>query len=65
MIKDNNIEIQNISQIKDNKKILNNINLNIPTNKVVCLVGPSGCGKTSLLRVIAGLDKFNSGKIFF
>ena len=65
MVKDNNIEIQNLLQIKDNKRILDNINLNIPTNKVVCLVGPSGCGKTSLLRVIAGLDKFNSGKIFF
>ena len=65
MAKHNNIVIQNLSQIKDNKKILDNINLNIPINKVVCLVGPSACGKTSLLRVIAGLDNFNSGKIFF
>ena len=65
MVKTNNIEIHNLSQIKDNKRILENINLSIPSNKVVCLVGPSGCGKTSLLRVIAGLDKFNSGKIFF
>ena len=65
MAKHNNIVIQNLSQIKDNKKILDNINLNIPINKVVCLVGPSACGKTSLLRVIAGLDKFNSGEIFF
>ena len=65
MVKHNNIVIQNLSQIKDNKKILDNINLNIPINKVICLVGPSACGKTSLLRVIAGLDKFNSGEIFF
>ena len=65
MVKHNNIVIQNLSQIKDNKKILDNINLNIPINKVICLVGPSACGKTSLLRVIAGLDNFNSGKIFF
>ena len=65
MVKDKNIEIQNLSQTKDNKKILDNINLNIPINKVVCLVGPSGCGKTSLLRAIAGLDNFNSGRIFF
>ena len=65
MVKDNNILIQNLSQIKDNTKILDNINLSIPINKVICLVGPSGCGKTSLLRVIAGLDKFNLGKIFF
>ncbi len=63
--KNNNIVVKNLSQIKDNKKILDNINLSIPINKVVCLVGPSGCGKTSLLRVIAGLDNFNSGTIFF
>jgi len=65
VVKDNNILIQNLSQTKDNKKILDNINLTIPFNSVICLVGPSGCGKTSLLRVIAGLDKFKLGKIFF
>ena len=65
MVKDNNILIQNLSQTKDKKKILDNINLTIPFNSVICLVGPSGCGKTSLLRVIAGLDKFKLGKIFF
>ena len=65
MVKDNNIEIQNLSLIKNKKKILSDINHNIPSNKVVCLVGPSGCGKTSLLRVIAGLDNLNLGKIFF
>ena len=65
MVKNNNIIIRSLSQLKDNKKILDDINLNIPIHKVVCLVGPSGCGKTSLLRVIAGLDKFNSGQIFF
>ena len=65
MVKDKNIEIQNLSQTKDNKKILDNINLSIPINKVVCLVGPSGCGKTSLLRAISGLDNFSSGRISF
>ena len=65
MVKNNNIIIRSLSQLKDNKKILDDINLNIPIHKVVCLVGPSGCGKTSLLRVSAGLDNFNSGKIFF
>ena len=65
MVKDNKILIKNLSLIKDKKKILDSINLNIPIKKVVCLVGPSGCGKTSLLRVIAGLDKFNAGSIFF
>tara|TARA_Y100001960_G_scaffold316364_1_gene383159 strand:- start:394 stop:1452 length:1059 start_codon:yes stop_codon:yes gene_type:complete len=65
VVKDKNIEIENLSQTKDNKKILDNINLSIPINKVVCLVGPSGCGKTSLLRAISGLDNFSSGRISF
>ena len=65
MLKDRNITIQNLSQLKDNKKILDNVNITLPINKVVCLVGPSGCGKTSLLRAIAGLDTFNDGKIIF
>ena len=65
MIKDSYILIKNLSQIKDKNIILDNINLRIPHKKVVCLVGPSGCGKTTLLRVISGLDTFNSGRIFF
>ena len=65
MNKENNIDIQNLDQKKDNKLILNNINLKIPLNSVVCIVGPSGCGKTTLLRAISGLDNISSGKILF
>ena len=64
-VKNNNIDINNLSQNKGSKLILDNINLILPPNKVVCLVGPSGCGKTSLLRVISGLDKHDSGEILF
>ena len=60
-----NIIIQNLSQKKDKKEILKKISLRIPLKKVVCIVGPSGCGKTSLLRCIAGLDKFQIGKILY
>lgn len=44
---------------------LNNINLNVPTGKLVSLLGPSGCGKTTLLRIIAGLENADSGNILF
>ena len=44
---------------------LNNINLNVPTGKLISLLGPSGCGKTTLLRIIAGLENADSGNILF
>lgn len=50
----------------ENYTIFNNINLTLKENEFVCLVGPSGCGKTTLLKIIAGFEKQNSGivKVF-
>lgn len=59
------IEINNINKFFGSTKVLNNINLNIPSNKIVALLGPSGSGKTTLLRIIAGLEHQDSGKIKF
>ena len=44
---------------------LKNINLTFPENQLTALLGPSGCGKTTLLRIIAGLEFADSGKIIF
>jgi NitT/TauT family transport system ATP-binding protein len=40
-----------------------NIELNVRSNEVLCIVGPSGCGKTTLLRCIGGLLAPSSGQI--
>ncbi len=45
--------------------ILNSINLDLNPGELVGLVGPSGCGKTTLLRLIAGFETPNKGKIIF
>ena len=42
---------------------MKNLNLIIPDKKTVVLLGPSGCGKTTLLRIIAGLTKPDSGSV--
>jgi sulfate transport system ATP-binding protein len=42
---------------------LDNINLEIPEGDLVALLGPSGCGKTTLLRIIAGLERADQGRV--
>lgn len=44
---------------------LDNINLEVPTGKLVALLGPSGSGKTTLLRIISGLETADEGTILF
>ena len=42
---------------------LNHINLEVPEGELVALLGPSGCGKTTLLRIIAGLEHTDKGRV--
>ena len=44
---------------------LTDINLNVKENEFLCILGPSGCGKSTFLRIIAGLEKASSGKVFY
>lgn len=58
-----------ISLKKVNKKIgnfeLKNIDFKVEKGEYFVILGPSGTGKTMLLEIIAGLQKINSGKLFF
>jgi NitT/TauT family transport system ATP-binding protein len=44
---------------------LQNIEILVGEQEFVCIVGPSGCGKTTLLKILAGVVKPNSGKVTF
>ncbi len=59
----NAVELFNIQ--KSYKKIaaLKNINLNIPKNKLTCIVGPDGAGKSTLLKIMAGVLTFDKGEM--
>lgn len=59
------IDIRNINKQFGQFRALNEINLAINSGELVALLGPSGCGKTTLLRIIAGLEKPDSGQIVF
>ena len=61
------IKLVDLSKIynveRESIKVLNGINLDIPQNKITVILGRSGCGKTTLLRLVAGLEDFEQGKI--
>ena len=59
------IELKDISFIKDNKVILDNINLKLEKEKFYCLTGPNGSGKSTLAKIIMGIISPTSGKIYF
>ena len=58
------ILIENLVKKFQNQYILNHLNLEIKTGKLVTLLGPSGSGKSTLLRIIAGFEKADSGYIW-
>ena len=45
------------------RPILQDFTLEFPESGVVCLFGPSGCGKTTILRLLAGLERPDRGRI--
>lgn len=59
------LEIQHLSFSRGKQKIFDDISLLIPQGKITAIMGPSGIGKTTLLRLISGQIKPDSGKIYF
>ncbi|MGA7839042.1 MAG: ATP-binding cassette domain-containing protein, partial [Ignavibacteriaceae bacterium] len=51
-IKDCKIKTENLSLFYGPKQALNNISLEVPSQKVTALIGPSGCGKSTFLRTL-------------
>ncbi|MCU0104218.1 ABC transporter ATP-binding protein [Acholeplasma vituli] len=54
-----------VTKNKQETRAVDNLDIVIPSGKLVGLLGPSGCGKTTTLFMIAGLHKPTSGRILF
>ncbi|MBU5462091.1 ABC transporter ATP-binding protein [Lachnoclostridium sp. MSJ-17] len=63
------LELKNLSFCVDEngsqKEILHNLNLKIDNSRFVVITGPNGSGKSTLAKLIMGIEKPTSGKIFF
>ncbi len=59
----NDIVISNLSKSFGDKTVLNNVSLTVPYGSYVRISGESGIGKTTLLRILCGLEKPDSGEL--
>ena len=54
---------KNLSKSYGNLRVLENVNMSIPSGKIIGLLGPNGCGKSTFLKLITGLLTPDTGEI--
>ena len=59
------IRLDNVVKTFDTFRAVHGVSLDIESGELVALLGPSGSGKTTILRMVAGLEYADSGKIHF
>ena len=57
------LELKNISYLRDDKQILDNVNLKLQDNKFIVITGPNGSGKSTLAQIIMGIKKQDKGQV--
>jgi ABC-2 type transport system ATP-binding protein len=60
---DSTIKVEQVSKSFGKKTVLNNVNLTIEKGQLFGLIGPSGAGKTTLVKMIVGMEKADTGSI--
>jgi len=59
------LEFERVSRRFGRTAAVADVSLRLEPGEIACLLGPSGCGKTTLLRIAAGIDKPDSGRLLF
>jgi iron(III) transport system ATP-binding protein len=57
------IELRHITRRFGGLPVVDDVSLTVRAGQVTCLLGPSGCGKSTTLRIIAGVDRQDSGEV--
>lgn len=57
------LEMKEIRKSFDGTEVLRGLSLEVAQGEFLTLLGPSGCGKTTTLRIIAGLETPDSGRV--
>lgn len=55
--------LEDVSHAFDGLTVVDEVDLTVEEGEIVCLLGPSGCGKTTLLRLAAGLEELQKGRV--
>ncbi len=58
------IKVVSVAKSFGEKKVLQNLSLEVKTNEILSLLGPNGCGKTTLLNLLSGLTRPDKGDIY-
>lgn len=58
------VEIKNVTKRFGNVVAVRDFSLDVQRGELVTLLGPSGCGKTTTLRIVAGFERPDTGRVF-
>ena len=59
------LHLEQVSKLFGATRAVDRVSLEVQRGHVFTLLGPSGCGKTTTLRMIAGLERLDEGRIVF
>ena len=57
------LKIEQVTKAFDGQTVLHDVSFTVAAGTITVLLGPSGCGKTTLLRIVAGLEKADAGRV--
>ncbi|MEE8439233.1 MAG: ABC transporter ATP-binding protein [Micropepsaceae bacterium] len=58
------LSLRNVSRRFGARVAVDDVTLDVRRSEVLCILGPSGCGKSTTLRIAAGLEKADAGRVF-